>query len=110
MAVAGARRMFEEAMRLRNSGRPKEAQSLCRRLLLEQPRHAQGHWLLGSLLQSQSLWEEAVTSFRKAISLDPDFANALNDLGNLLLARGRYEEAVEVYRKLLRFNYAEPYN
>ncbi len=67
---------------------------------------------LGNLLQGQKRFEKAEESYRHAILLRPDYAEAYNNLGVLLQGQKRFEEAEESYRRaiLLRPDYAETYN
>jgi len=48
--------------------------------------------------------EEAIENFRKAVQINPNFAEALNNLGHALAAQGRLEEAIENYRKATQIN------
>jgi hypothetical protein len=55
--------------------------------------------------------EEAEVSYRKAIKLKPDYAEAHNNLGNTLKELGRLEEAEVSYRKAIKLkpDYAGAY-
>lgn len=46
--------------------------------------------------------EEALSLFRKAVELEPDYAAALSDMGYCLLQMGRYTEAMEPLLKASR--------
>ncbi len=58
---------------------------------------------LGNVRQQQGLLEEAVTCWREALSLDPNFGAGQLDwkLGNVLLSLGRYGSAIDCYEKLI---------
>lgn len=45
---------------------------------------------------------ESEASYRKALKLNPEFAEALNNLGNVLKDQGRWKEALSQYRKALK--------
>jgi tetratricopeptide (TPR) repeat protein len=47
---------------------------------------------------------EAILSFKQAIWIDPDDADAHYNLGNAYGESGRYEEAIEPYKQVLRIN------
>jgi Flp pilus assembly protein TadD len=56
------------------------------------------------MLQQLGRLEEAEASYRKAIALKPDSAEAHSNLGNTLQKLGRLEEAEVSYRKAIFLN------
>ncbi len=56
----------------------------------------------GRDLQQKAKLSAAEQAYRKAIKINPNFAEALNNLGNVLIDRERYKEAVGAYRKALK--------
>jgi tetratricopeptide (TPR) repeat protein len=56
---------------------------------------------LGTALQEQQRYDEAIRHHERAIGLVPDYAPAYNNLGAALRAAGRVDEAVVRYRKAL---------
>jgi Flp pilus assembly protein TadD len=50
----------------------------------------------------RGLWNEARFRFEKAVSLDPDNAEALNDLAVALEQQGEFQKARECYEKALK--------
>jgi tetratricopeptide (TPR) repeat protein len=59
------------------------------------------HCNLGLVLQALQRAAEAEASYRRALGLKADHAEALNNLGNVLQAWGRMEEAAAHYRQAL---------
>ncbi len=59
------------------------------------------YYNLGNALKAQGNLDEAAESYRKALLLQPDYAEAHVNLGNVLQAQGKLDEAVEHYRKAL---------
>ena len=53
-------------------------------------------------LASSHHHEEAITSYQKAIRLNPDYAEAHKGLGNLFRQLGRHEAAITAYRDVIR--------
>ena len=53
------------------------------------------HYNLGVALQAQGEMDAAMTSYRKALALMPDYAEAHGNLGAALQAQGRYDAAAE---------------
>ena len=58
----------------------------------------------GVILQSNSKLQEAELSYRKAIELKPDYAEAHSNLGIILKDLGKFEEAEKSYRKAIELN------
>ena len=56
---------------------------------------------LGTALQEQQRYDEAVAHHQRAVTLQPDYAAGYNNLGAALRAAGRVDEAVLQYRKAL---------
>ena len=56
---------------------------------------------LGTALQEQQRYDEAMRHHQRAIDLVPDYAPAYNNLGAALRASGRVDEAIASYRKAL---------
>ena len=58
----------------------------------------------GIILKNLGKLKEAELSQRKAIEVNPDYANAHYNLGNILGYRGKAEEAASSYRKAIELN------
>ena len=56
---------------------------------------------MGNALQDQGKLDEAITSFKKALSLKPDHAEAYNNMGNALQDQGKIDEAITSFKKAL---------
>jgi len=61
------------------------------------PRDAQSWYSLGSLLRSGDRFEEAESSLRRAISLNPGPTHFWDELARVLMDMGRIEEAYQLY-------------
>ena len=66
---------------------------------------------MGITLHGLGQYEEAITSYKKAIEINPDFAGAHNNLGNVLKHTDKCEEAVIAYKIAieLQSDYVEGY-
>jgi tetratricopeptide (TPR) repeat protein len=53
---------------------------------------------LGNTLKLQDRLEEAIEEYRKALEIDPHYANARYNLGDALRRQGRLEEAMEEFQ------------
>ena len=63
---------------------------------------ARSNYRLGVELYKNGKLQQAEQKFRKAVELQPDFSEALNDLGVILDRLGRHEEALESFRRAAR--------
>ena len=66
------------------------------------PESAALHQVLGNAFAAKGNGTAAVASFREAVRLDPDAAEARYRLATLLLETGRYDEALDEFRVVLR--------
>ncbi len=62
------------------------------------------HFNHGYSLRQANRLDEAAESYRKALALDPCFADGYVNLGNVLYEQGKLDEAAETYRKALALN------
>jgi tetratricopeptide (TPR) repeat protein len=76
--------------------------SLAFNLLESAEHHAVERYNLGNWLRQLGRPAEAIGSFREALALRPDFAEAHDNLGGTLLQTGRTDEAVAEFRESLR--------
>ena len=70
-------------------------------VLADNPDHAQGHRLIGMVLQSLGRTSEAVEHYRSALRLRPDLIAVNLNLGVALQQIGRGDEAIRLYRDVL---------
>jgi tetratricopeptide (TPR) repeat protein len=57
---------------------------------------------LGTALQSNGRFDEAIAHYRRAIALRADYAPAYNNLASTLKSKGQLSDAVAAYRQALR--------
>jgi tetratricopeptide (TPR) repeat protein len=62
----------------------------------------------GVILADEGRYDEAITHYRKAISIKPTYARAYNNLGTSLTLKGQFQEAIESYQQSLEIRPAEP--
>lgn len=93
---------------LRSMGRHEPSRDVCVRATQVDPKHAPAWNLLGVIFSEQLKFQEAESSFRRAVELDPSSGKYLTDLGFILLfQRGndenefqrKIEEAEAAFRK-----------
>ncbi len=90
---------LELALRLHQGGQYKEAESLYRGLLQNNPNQLEALHLLGVLLYLQGKNDEGNDLMRRALEIAPDFAEAHFLLGNGHHRIGRTPDAVTCWRK-----------
>jgi tetratricopeptide (TPR) repeat protein len=93
---------FATALKLFQAGQQREAEELCRRLVLRDPGHASSLNLLGMIAHQAGQHDEAVSWIRQAISFRPENPEFHYNLGVAQQFLGRLEEAVASYRLALR--------
>jgi len=70
------------------------------------------HNNLGNVLKEQGKLDDAIQSYQRALSLNPDLAEAHNNLGNVLKEQGKLDDAIQSYQRALSINpdYAKAHN
>ena len=86
------------------AGRLQEAERLYRRLLEDDPDHADANHLLGVIALQTGADEAARELIERAVGRDPDVADYHGNLGLALQALGRLDEAAESFARALRLN------
>ncbi|MCP5247575.1 MAG: tetratricopeptide repeat protein [Candidatus Accumulibacter sp.] len=71
------------------------------------PSH-EAHYNLGNILRDQERLSEAEDSYRRALEIKPDLANALLNLGVTLTELGRHRESPAACRQALAVNPNRP--
>ena len=84
-----------------NQGRLAEALTWCEKSLLADKTDAVAHYFRATILQEQDSLEEARTSLKLAVYLNPRFALAHFALGNLARAQGRSRESRKHFENAL---------
>ncbi|MDB4987965.1 MAG: repeat protein [Myxococcaceae bacterium] len=78
-----------------STGKVELADSILDQALSIDGKNAQLHYFKGKRYAADSRLSDAITEFRKAVELDPDFAEARMELGLRLLAGANYDEALQ---------------
>lgn len=63
---------------------------------------AKPHYSLGKALAKKGEWDQAISSYRKALELDSNSAEIFQSLGYAFVKNGQLDEAVIVYKKALK--------
>src|SRR5215469_17592189 len=84
--------LFDQAVALFRGGRLAEAKRIARRILTDQPKHAQALHLLGAALSQQGNHTEGLRFTDAAMQLEAQSATIYNSRGNVLLALQQFED------------------
>ena len=99
--MASLAETFNLALQHHQTGNLSTAEELYRQVLQTEPLHADSHHLLGVLAFQAGRHQEAVTSIRRALTLNWSAANYHSNLGLALEAMGKLDEAVASHRQAL---------
>jgi len=98
----GTAQRLAQAMRVHQSGDAAAALALYQALLAEAPDNPTLHNFLGMAQIQQQRFADGEAHVRRALELDPAYAEAWNSLGNLYRLAGRPEEALDAYQQMTR--------
>lgn len=94
--------LMAEAVRHHKAGRVDRARAFYLEYLTMRPDDAGGHHLFGLLSLQMGRSDEAAEMFRRAVELDPAFAEADNNLGNALQNTGDAAGALAAFRRAVK--------
>ncbi|MDH3580664.1 MAG: sulfotransferase [Hyphomicrobiales bacterium] len=93
--------IFQEAYRLRNAGKLREAEQCYRQVLKKDPQCSYALLSIGLLLLSAEQPADAYDYFKQAVALDPDKAHYWVAFGRCLKDLGQVQAAVVAFRRAL---------
>jgi len=94
----------DQAVAMLQNGDFAGAETLLARLLTLAPREPILHNFLGIARANLDKSDAAIKCYKKAISLNPDYAEARGNLGTILMTRGLNDEAIVHLKAALRVN------
>ncbi len=97
--VKDNKNLFQEALKLHQTGNFADAEILYNEILETQPENIDTIFFLGTLKLQQGELEEARLLLEKATTLKPDHATAYNNLGTVLKDQDKPDDAVKSYKK-----------
>lgn len=94
--------VFRAAVEKHRAGQWQEAESQYRRILEQEPRHANALNLLGLIGWQSGRYAEAVEYLRKAVEIDPSQAAIHGNLAEAYRGLGMYAEGIASYQQAAR--------
>ncbi len=61
------------------------------------------HYQIGECYEKKGEYEKALSSFQKAIELDPELVSPFLNMANIYGKQGKYDKAVALYRKIINY-------
>ena len=86
---------------LANQGKLKEALDLCEKAIIEEKLNPVLYYLKAAILQELSRDEEAITSLKKSLYIDPNLVLAHFTLGNIMIKQGNIQAAKKGFNNAL---------
>ena len=93
--------MFSSALQLRAAGRLLEAEEMCRQLLAQNPRHADGLHLLALIRAQAGDVREAANLLERAVEANSNNAAVWLHLGDFRHMTGQRDQAAEAFRRAI---------
>src|SRR5277367_39591 len=93
--------VFDIALKSYTAGKLAEAEQFCLKILSADPNSAATLNLLAVINTSLGRNDAALVNYDRALALQPDFIQALNNRGAVLKQMKRYDEALKSYDRAL---------
>ncbi|MDA9075155.1 tetratricopeptide repeat protein, partial [Amylibacter sp.] len=96
---------------LYSQGQLQQALEQMKTLFQKFPNSSVLHNICGAIYVGLGELDASVKSYKKAISIEPDYADAYYNMGNAFTDQGKVDEAIEAYNKALSIkpDYADAY-
>jgi len=78
-----------------------EAEQICQKIIAKKSNFFDAHHVLGIIQASQGKNDQALTSYNRALAVQPNHADTLSNRGNVLAGLQRFDEALASYNRAL---------
>ncbi|MEH6626479.1 MAG: tetratricopeptide repeat protein [Motiliproteus sp.] len=96
--------LFMQAVNCHQSNNLDQAQQLYQNVLRHNPKHADATHYIGLIAYQRQQYPLAITTIKKAITLNDKVGGYYTNLGNAYKKNGQQAEAIEVYRRAVRID------
>jgi tetratricopeptide (TPR) repeat protein len=107
-SVSEGERLLIRSVEAGAKGDPSRQLELLTQLVAAYPDDERGHNLLGTFHFNRQEYEQAITAFERATTINPQFSMPYNDLGYSLRGLGRYADAEAAFKKYIELIPDEP--
>jgi tetratricopeptide (TPR) repeat protein len=90
------------------NGRPEVARQHLEALVAAFPDDERVHFMVGSFHYGRTEWQEAITAYKRALAINPEFAPPYNQLGYALRNLGDFEGAAKTFKRYTELIPDEP--
>src|SRR5262245_4852093 len=104
MPTVTTEQAMEMALAHFNAGRRQEARQVCDQILAAFPQHWPSMLLLGVIRHQSGDPHGGIELLRRAIAIEPNFADLHNNLGEMLRSIGQFDEAAKSFARCLELN------
>ena len=91
--------LFDAAKEYFNEGHYKIVEPMVQQLLIIDEKNPEVHYMAGTLFFERGQLKKALASFKKALTIDPNFTDASIGLSIILNDLGRYSEGKQVFEE-----------
>ena len=99
---AAIKSAFEEGVTLSNAGKNDEAIAKFNEVIAQVPKCAECYSNIGMNYAQKKDWAQAEASYKKAIEVDPNAADAYNGLANVYNAQKKFDQAAEASAQAMK--------
>jgi tetratricopeptide (TPR) repeat protein len=99
---AAIKTAFEEGVALSNAGKNDEAIAKFNEVIAQVPKCPECYSNIGSNYAQKKDWAQAEASYKKAIEVDPNSADAYNGLANVYNAQKKFDQAAEASAQAMK--------
>ena len=89
---------------LYNSGNLNDAEFKAKKMIQEHRDSSVLLNVLGVIFNSKKKFDEAIKNFKKALDINPNYAQAENNLGVMYQRINKYEESIFCYKNAIKLN------
>jgi protein O-GlcNAc transferase len=93
--------LFESAFVHYQAGNLQRAEQILKKILKLQPDNFEACYYLGGILDDALRPEEAITCYRRAMEINPEFPGTYYNIASLLQGKRQFDEALAYYQKAL---------